>query len=79
MTPEDETLIEQVVGAYRGRDVTSDRIQEHPAFADLDAAGRERAYWVTLDNRRLEAALDPNGLSTTGNLVLSRIRAALPR
>ena len=68
MTPaERETLIEQVVSAHRdGR--TS------PAFYDLDEAGREEAYAQTIAMRQLEAAIDPQGLTTTAKAVLAAIR-----
>jgi hypothetical protein len=74
MTSEDESLVEQVASAFRHRDPFG-RILESPAFADLDAEGRERAYEVALEQRRLEAALEPQGLSTTAKLVLARIAA----
>lgn len=74
MTPAEASLIEQAAGAFRGRDPFG-RIQEHPAFADLDAAGREAAYELAIELRRLEAAFDEEGLSTTGRQVLMRVRA----
>jgi hypothetical protein len=48
----------------------------HPAFFDRDEAGREEAFEVARGLRRMEAALDPEGLSTTARAVLARIRAA---
>ena len=70
---EDE-LIEQVAGADRPR--ATDELRYHPAWHDLDAAGRARAYEVARSLRRLEAALDPDGLSTTARAVLRRITGA---
>lgn len=73
MTPEDEDLlIEQVAGAWRppGDDV----LHYHKAWHDLDAAGRQRAFERARALRPLEAALDPDGLSTTARAVLARVR-----
>ena len=75
MTPEDQALlIEEVAGAYRPP--TRDELRYHPAWHDLDAAGRTRAYELARALRPLEAALDPDGLSTTGRAVLARISGA---
>jgi hypothetical protein len=72
MTPEQEQeLVEEVAGAYR-----SLALRDHPAWHDLDAAARTRAYELARVNRRIEAALDPDGLSTTARAVLARIAAA---
>ena len=68
---EDE-LIEQVAGAWRPE--SRDELRYHPAWHDLDAAGRTRAYDLARAVRPLEAALDPDGLSTTARAVLARIR-----
>jgi len=68
-----DALVEQVAAAWRPR--TSDgEVRAHPAWHDLDDADREEAYRVALRMRRLEAALDPEGLSTTARAVLARIR-----
>jgi hypothetical protein len=69
------SLVEAAVTAWRARDA-SGTIQAHPAWADLDEAGRNEAYEATLQARALEAALDADGLTTTGHAVLARIRAA---
>jgi hypothetical protein len=69
---EDE-LIEQVAGAWRPRE------GYHKAWHDLDAEGRRRAFEVATTNRSLEAALDPEGLSTTARAVLARITAQTSR
>jgi hypothetical protein len=68
-----ETLIEQAASAFRARDVHG-RVRSHPAWHDLDEAGRLEAFEVARRARRLEAALDPAGLSTTARAVLARIR-----
>lgn len=70
----DEELIEQVAGAYRPP--SRDELRYHPAWHDLDDAGREQAYERARGLRVMEAALDPQGLSTTARAVLARIRAA---
>ena len=69
----DKELIEAVISAHRERD---DRgvIQEHPAWHDLDGAQRRLAFDATMATRRLEAALHPEGLSSTAETVLRRIR-----
>ena len=70
---EREALIEEAAGAWRQRG--SGPLRFHPAWADLDAEGRLEAYEITRMLRRLEAALDPEGLSTTARAVLTRIGA----
>ena len=70
-----ESLVEAAVTAWRARDAFGS-VQPHPAWADLDEAGRNEAYEATLQARALEAALDADGLTTTGRVVLARIRSA---
>jgi hypothetical protein len=70
-----EELVEQAAGAFRARDVHG-RILAHPAWHDLDEAGRAEAFDLAARLRGLEAALDPEGLSTTARAVLARIGAA---
>ncbi len=70
-----EELIEQVAGAWRPRDPFG-ALRGHPAFHDLDEAGRAEAFEAARRLRAMEAALDPEGLSTTARAVLARIRAA---
>lgn len=66
-------LIEQVAGAWRPRSATGD-IRDHPAWHDLDDDARREAAALAAAWRRLEAALDPAGLSTTAKAVLARVR-----
>jgi hypothetical protein len=67
-------LIEQAASAFRDRDPRDGRAQPHPAWRDLDDAGRAEAFDLAARARTLEAALDPAGLSTTARAVLARIR-----
>ncbi len=69
---ERELLIEAAVGAWRPRRADGG-IGVHPAWADLDAAGRAEAYEAARLQRRLEAAIDAEGLSSTARAVLGRI------
>jgi hypothetical protein len=68
-----EALVEAAAGAYRARR-PGGGIATAPAWHDLDAAGREEAFAAAALSRRLEAALDPEGLSSTARAVLARIR-----
>ena len=70
---EREALIETAASAWRPRG--TDAVRPHPAWADLDGAGRREVYELARRLRRLEAAIDPRGLSTTARPVLARIRA----
>lgn len=70
---ERERLLEEAIGAYRGTD-PGGVILPHPAWCDLPAADRVEVYEQTLRARALEAALDPEGLSTTAHAVLARLR-----
>jgi hypothetical protein len=73
MTPEEkELLIEQVAGAHRP--AARDELRYHPAWHDLDADGRTRAFARARALREAEAALDPRGLSTTAKAVLAKLR-----
>jgi len=72
MTPEEEEiLIEQVAGAYRPR--AREELRYHPAWHDLGEAERVRAYEIARSMRKVEAALDADGMSTTARAVLARI------
>lgn len=74
-TPEQtELLIEAAASAWRPRDPRDGRIAAHPNWLDLDEDGRRAAFELTRLSRALEAALDPDGLSTTARAVLRRIR-----
>jgi hypothetical protein len=70
---EREGLIEEAAAAWRPHG--SGEIQPHPAWADLDPAGRLEVFELTRLQRRLEAALDGEGLSSTARAVLARIRS----
>jgi hypothetical protein len=69
---ERERMIEEAASAWRPRGRHG--VRPHPAWADLDAAGRRQAYELARTMRRLEAALDAEGFSTTARAVLARIR-----
>lgn len=71
---DDELLIEEATTAWRPR--IADRVDVHPAWHDLDEEGRRRAFEETLALRKMEAAMDPAGLSSTVRAVLLRIRRA---
>jgi hypothetical protein len=70
--PNRDSLIEALAGAFRARDPFG-AVRFHPAFYDLDAEGRVEAARAAFTQRRLEAALDREGLSTTARAVLARI------
>ena len=71
MTRPEEILIEEAATAYRP--TRDGGVGSHPAWHDLDDAGRREAFEVAAVNRKIEAALDPDGLSTTARAVLARI------
>ncbi|HEB52753.1 MAG TPA: hypothetical protein ENI87_05820 [bacterium] len=74
MTPaERDPLIAQATSAWRPRDADGGA-RFHPAFCDLDGPGRRELHEQLIVQRRLEAALDPDGLTTTAHAVLHRIR-----
>ena len=68
-----DNLVEQVASAWRERDAHG-RVRAHPAWHDLDESGRREAFDIASRLRALEAALDPDGRSTTARAVLARIR-----
>lgn len=70
-----EELVEAAAGAWRPRRPDGS-LGPHPAWADLDEAGRREAFEAAGLSRRLEAALDAEGLSSTARAVLARIRGA---
>lgn len=72
MSKESDQLIEETLTAWRPR-APDGGLRGHPAWHDLDPADRVKAYQETVRLRQLEAALDPDGLSSTGHAVLRRI------
>lgn len=74
MNDDRDDLIEQALAAWRPVD-REGWTRGHPAWHDLDQAGRIEVHSQALRLRAMEAALDPQGLSTTGRAVLARIRA----
>jgi hypothetical protein len=65
--------IEAAAGAHR--ELRGDgSIADSPAWHDLDDEGRRAAHARATALRTLEAALDPEGLSTTARAILRRIR-----
>lgn len=74
MTREEELLLEQVTSAHRRRRPDGS-VSSHPAWHDLDEAGRRAAFEETVLQRKLEAAMDADGLSTTARALLARIGA----
>ena len=76
MTREEQRaiLIEAATTAWRPRS-PSGEIRAHPAWSDLDPAGRLEAYEAARALRRLEATRDPAGLSSTARAVLARLEA----
>lgn len=74
MTDEEEALlVEQVATAYRPPARAHEELRYHPAWHDLSEAARERAYVRGRALRSLEAATDPDGLSTAARAILARI------
>lgn len=75
MTDDDkELLIEQVAGAWRPD--AGDELQYHKAWHDLDGDGRAAAFDRARTLRKMESALDSEGLSTTARAVLAKIARA---
>jgi hypothetical protein len=76
MTPAERArLVEEVVGAYREPDPRGG-VRPSPAFYDLDETARRQAFDEAIVSRALEAALDPDGESSTVKAVLSILRRA---
>ncbi len=73
MTADRDTIIEAAITAHRPADPRGE-VAFHPAFHDLDAAGREALFTATSRQRTLERALAPDGLSSTARTVLRRVR-----
>lgn len=72
MTP-DETaaLFEEAISAFRERDAWG-RILPSPAWMDLAPAEREVLFDAQTIARRLEAAVDDDGMSSTASAVARR-------
>jgi hypothetical protein len=68
-------LIERLTSAFRERRHDGAPLFS-PAFYDLGPEAREAAFAHTVTARKLEAALDPEGLSSTSHAVLGRIAQA---
>lgn len=68
-----ESQIEAVLSAHRDRDPRGEWVPS-PELFDLSPEDRERAARAAIAARTLEAALDPEGLSSTARAVLARIR-----
>jgi hypothetical protein len=72
-TPEEiEIMIEEVAGAHRPPQ--RDDLRYHPAWHDLGEDDRVRAFERARALRKIESALDPEGLSTTAHAVLAKLR-----
>jgi hypothetical protein len=71
MTEEEELLVEEVAGAHRPE--PKGTLRYSPAWHDLDEAGRMRAHDLARALRRVESALDPEGVTSTAREVLARI------
>ena len=69
---ERELLIEEALSAHREQDPRGG-MRPSPAFFDLDDDGRLAVFEQALEQRKLEAALDLAGESTTVRAVLKRI------
>ena len=74
MTRDEELLLEQVTSAHRERGADG-TLRSHPAWHDLGDEAREAAFDASWALRKMEAALDGEGQSTTVRAVLARIRA----
>jgi len=64
--------IESVVSSHRERTPRGE-ILPHPTWSDLEPSARREAHDRATVSRRIEAALHPDGLSTTALAVLDRI------
>lgn len=73
MNRDERDLAEQALSAWRPRDPDG-AVRAHPAWHDLEAESRAVVFDETVRLRAMEAALDPEGLSTTARAVLARIQ-----
>lgn len=65
-------LVEAAASPHRAR-APDGRVVASSAWHDLDEAGRREVYEAARAWRRIEAALDPDGLSGTARAVLDRL------
>lgn len=72
MSHERDRMIEAVVGAYRYQGADG-RVRPAPEWRDLTPEDRVEAARQAEAQRRIEAELDPDRLSTTAHAVLARI------
>jgi hypothetical protein len=70
---ERRALIEAATTAWRPRD-RDGALRAHPAWHDLSEEDRLQVARETMVLRQMEAALAADGLSTTGQVVISRIQ-----
>ena len=68
---ERDLLITEATSAHRER--LRERILPSMAFVDLDEDGRDELFVRTVRLRRLESALDGDGLTTTAHAVLAQL------
>jgi hypothetical protein len=69
---EPQELIEELLSAHRERGARGE-IRVAPAFYDLSPEARADAFQLTVVQRALEAAQDPEGLSSTARALLARL------
>jgi hypothetical protein len=72
MSHERDRMIEAVVGAYRYQGADG-QVRPAPEWRDLTPEDRVEAARQAEAQRRIEAELDPDRLSTTAHAVLARI------
>lgn len=70
----EDALVEEAAGAWRPREARDGRVRAHPAWLDLGAEARVRAFAEGERMRRMEALIDADGLSATGRAVMERVR-----
>jgi len=71
--PVQDPLVEALLTPYRSRDPEG-RPVPPPAWWDLPPERLEEVHRMVLAARRLERALDPDGVSGTARAVLARLR-----
>jgi hypothetical protein len=75
MNDERDLLVEAALTAHRSTD-PSGELRFHPAFHDLDEAGRQVLFDALQRQRAIERGLSVDGLSSTAQVVLRAIRGA---